>query len=80
MESAVSKTTHPLLTVPLRYRLMLLGAGAHAVIRRTYSGWEVVQSHAVRDGDEVCMRATAPGPNGSTIALGECTGRGLPAV
>ena len=27
MESAVSKTTHPLLTVPLRYRLMLLGAG-----------------------------------------------------
>jgi hypothetical protein len=26
------------------------------------------------------MRATAPGPNGSTIALGECTGRVLPAV
>lgn len=34
----------------------------------------------LRDGDEVCMRATAPGPNGSTIALGECTGRVLPAV
>jgi len=32
---------------------MLLGAGANAVIRRTCSGWEVVQSHAVRDGDEV---------------------------
>lgn len=58
MESAVSKTTHPLLSVPLRYRLMLLGAGAHAVIRRTCSGWEVVQSHAVRDGDEVVCTYT----------------------
>lgn len=32
----------------------------------------------LRDGDEVGMRATAPGPGGSTIALGECTGRVLP--
>ncbi|MGX4688434.1 fumarylacetoacetate hydrolase family protein [Streptomyces sp. JNUCC 63] len=34
----------------------------------------------LRDGDEVSMRATAPGPNGSVIALGECTGRVLPPV
>lgn len=47
------KTARLLLSVPLRYRWMLLGAGANAVIRRTCSGWEVVQSHAVRDGDEV---------------------------
>ncbi|WP_326755473.1 fumarylacetoacetate hydrolase family protein [Streptomyces sp. NBC_01635] len=32
----------------------------------------------LRDGDEVSMRATAPGPDGSVIALGECTGRVLP--
>lgn len=58
MESVVSKTTRLLLSVPLRYRLMLLGAGAHAVIRRTGSGWEVVQSHALRDGDEVVCTYT----------------------
>lgn len=52
------KTARLLLSVPLRYRLMLLGAGAHAVIRRTCSGWEVVQSHAVRDGDEVVCTYT----------------------
>ncbi|MBO4259544.1 fumarylacetoacetate hydrolase family protein [Streptomyces griseorubiginosus] len=34
----------------------------------------------LRDGDEVSMRATAPGPGGSVIALGECTGRVLPPV
>ena len=54
----MSKTTRLLLSVPLRYRLMLLGAGAHAVIRRTCSGWEVVQSHALRDGDEVVCTYT----------------------
>lgn len=29
----------------------------------------------LRDGDEVVMRATAPGTGGSEIALGECAGR-----
>jgi len=54
----VPKTARLLLSVPLRYRWILLGAGAHAVIRRTCSGWEVVQSHAVRDGDEVVCTYT----------------------
>ncbi|MEV6798673.1 fumarylacetoacetase [Micromonospora rifamycinica] len=31
------------------------------------------------DGDTVTVRATAPGPDGTTIALGEVTGRILPA-
>ncbi|GAA3976909.1 hypothetical protein GCM10022630_19380 [Thermobifida alba] len=52
------ETAHPLLAAPLRYRWMLLGARANAVIRRTCSGWEVVQSHAVRDGDEVVCTYT----------------------
>lgn len=29
----------------------------------------------LRDGDEVTLRATAPGPDGTVIAFGECTGR-----
>jgi fumarylacetoacetase len=32
----------------------------------------------LRDGDEVTLRATAPGSGGATVALGECTGRVLP--
>jgi fumarylacetoacetase len=31
------------------------------------------------DGDEVTLRATAPGPDGSVIGIGEVTGRILPA-
>ena len=34
----------------------------------------------LRDGDEVTLRATAPGAGDSRIALGECTGRVLPAT
>ncbi|SCG58135.1 fumarylacetoacetase [Micromonospora coxensis] len=33
----------------------------------------------LEDGDTVTVRATAPGPDGTTIALGEVTGRILPA-
>lgn len=33
----------------------------------------------VEDGDEVAIRATAPGPGGSRVGLGEVTGRVLPA-
>ncbi|WP_024802870.1 fumarylacetoacetase [Nocardia sp. BMG51109] len=33
----------------------------------------------LRDGDEVTLRARAVAPDGSTLALGECTGRVLPA-
>lgn len=33
----------------------------------------------LEDGDTVTIRATAPGPDGTTIALGEVTGRILPA-
>ena len=33
----------------------------------------------LEDGDEVTLRATAPGANGGRIALGEVTGRILPA-
>ncbi|WP_280334313.1 fumarylacetoacetate hydrolase family protein [Nocardia wallacei] len=29
----------------------------------------------LRDGDEVTLRATAPGPSGTTITFGECAGR-----
>ncbi|MBF6170687.1 fumarylacetoacetate hydrolase family protein [Nocardia blacklockiae] len=32
----------------------------------------------LRDGDEVTLRATAPGPSGTTLTFGECTGRILP--
>ena len=34
----------------------------------------------LEDGDEVTIAATAPGPNGTRIGLGEVTGRILPAV
>lgn len=34
----------------------------------------------LRDGDEVSLRATAPGPDGAVISLGECAGRVLPAA
>jgi fumarylacetoacetase len=34
----------------------------------------------LRDGDEVTMRATAPGPHGTSIALGECSGMVLPST
>ncbi|MEV0721322.1 fumarylacetoacetase [Micromonospora purpureochromogenes] len=33
----------------------------------------------LEDGDTVTIRATAPGPDGTTVALGEVTGRILPA-
>ncbi len=33
----------------------------------------------LEDGDEVTLRATAPGTNGGRIALGEVTGKILPA-
>lgn len=33
----------------------------------------------LRDDDEVVLRATAPGPDGSVIRLGECTGQVVPA-
>jgi fumarylacetoacetase len=33
----------------------------------------------LEDGDEVVLRATAPGPGGTRLALGEVTGRVLPA-
>jgi fumarylacetoacetase len=34
----------------------------------------------LEDGDEVTLRASAPGPGGGRIGLGEVTGRILPAV
>jgi fumarylacetoacetase len=34
----------------------------------------------LEDGDEVVLRATAPGPDGAVVALGEVAGRVLPAV
>ena len=34
----------------------------------------------LEDGDTVTLRATAPGPEGSVIGLGECTGRIRPAT
>jgi fumarylacetoacetase len=34
----------------------------------------------LEDGDEVVLRATAPGPEGVVVALGEVAGRVLPAV
>ena len=33
----------------------------------------------LEDGDTVTLRATAPGPGGTTISLGECTGTIRPA-
>lgn len=44
---------HPILTVPLPYRLRLASAGSHAVIRATTTGWEIIQDHHVRPGDTV---------------------------
>jgi fumarylacetoacetase len=34
----------------------------------------------LEDGDEVVLRATAPGPSGATVRLGEVAGRVLPAA
>jgi fumarylacetoacetase len=34
----------------------------------------------LEDGDEVVLRATAPGPDGAIVALGEVAGRVLPAL
>ncbi|MDT3398683.1 fumarylacetoacetase [Streptomyces sp. B1866] len=34
----------------------------------------------LEDGDEVTLRATAPGPDGTRLSLGEVTGRVLPAL
>ena len=33
----------------------------------------------LEDGDTITLRATAPGPDGSVIGLGECVGTVLPA-
>ena len=33
----------------------------------------------LEDGDTVTLRATAPGPDGSVLGLGECVGTVLPA-
>jgi len=33
----------------------------------------------LRDGDEIILRAGAPGPDGTSITFGECAGRVLPA-
>ena len=51
----------------------------------TWSGTEPItlddgsQRTFLEDGDTVTLRATAPGPGGSVIGLGECVGRVLPA-
>jgi fumarylacetoacetase len=38
------------------------------------------QRSFLEDGDVVTIRATAPGPGGATIGLGEVTGRIEPAT
>ena len=51
----------------------------------TWSGTEPItlddgsQRTFLEDGDTVTLRATAPGPGGSVIGLGECVGTVLPA-
>jgi fumarylacetoacetase len=47
----------------------------------TISGDEREQRGSfLEDGDEVVIRATAPGAAGGRIALGEVTGRVVPAI
>ena len=51
----------------------------------TWSGTEPVtlddgaQRTFLEDGDTITLRATAPGPDGAVIGLGECVGTVLPA-
>ena len=51
----------------------------------TWSGTEPVtlddgsQRTFLEDGDTITLRATAPGPDGSVLGLGECVGTVLPA-
>ena len=51
----------------------------------TWSGTEPLtlddgsQRTFLEDGDTITLRATAPGPDGSVIGLGECVGTVLPA-
>lgn len=55
-----------------------------ALIELTWGGAEPVEvggrpSTFLQDGDEIVLRATAPGADGTTIALGECRGRIVPS-
>ncbi len=55
-----------------------------SLLELSWGGRDEVETGAgkrtfLEDGDEVTLRATAPGPDGGTVALGEVAGRILPA-
>jgi fumarylacetoacetase len=56
-----------------------------SLLELSWGGRDEVETGAgkrtfLEDGDEVVLRATAPGPSGVVVALGEVTGRVLPAA